>query len=377
MVSLDPSLIRARTSQGMLAGSSTFNTATVPLDLTYEIDVWGQVSRSVEAAQAQTRSTIDALEVVRQTLLADVAVDYFTIRSFDDQDRIFARNVELFRQQLDLAQTQFKAGLAAQTDVLQAQTQLEATLAQEADVRRQRADLEHALALLLGRAPAQFTLPVRPLDLAPPRVPAGLPADLLRRRPDVAGPEEDLAAASAQIGVARSNFFPVFMLTGAAGFETVDVQHTFEWQNRIWSLGPSVTVPIFEGGRLRANLVQAQGRYEELEADYRTAVLGAFRDVEDALTNLHLYYDEAQAQARAVDSARTYLSLTQLQYKQGLVNYLQVLDADRTVLTNELAAAQILSQRLGSTVLLIKALGGGWENPGANAPTTAPATTPR
>jgi multidrug efflux system outer membrane protein len=376
VVTLDPSLTRARTSPGTHFGAATANTAVVPFDLTYEVDIWGQVSRSVEAAKAQTRSAADALEVVRQTLLADVAQDYFTIRSLDDQDRIFARNAELYRQQVTLTQTQLRAGLAGQTDVLQAQTQLDQTLAQETDVRRQRADAEHALAILLGRPPASFTVPVLPLDLVPPVVPAGLPGDLLRRRPDVAGAEEDLAAASAQIGVARSAFFPVVMLTGAAGFETFDVQHTFEWQNRVWSFGPSVSLPIFEGGKLQANLAQARGRYEELEATYRGAVLTAFGDVENALTDLHHQADEALAQARAVAEAREYLRLSQLQYRQGLINYLQVLDADRTVLTNELSAAQTLNQRLASTVLLIKALGGGWEaeHPDPHA-TSAPAAS--
>ncbi|MEI8198250.1 MAG: efflux transporter outer membrane subunit, partial [Phycisphaerae bacterium] len=345
---------------------------------------WGRVQRTVQASQAQAQATLIDLAVVSQTVAADVAVNYFNLRLLDAQDQIFRRNIDLYRDQLKLSQTQFDAGLVGPTDILQVQTLLEATQAQAIDLRRQRADLEHALAILLGQPPAEFTLKPRPPDAKEGQmetvtggggglvVPPGLPADLLRRRPDVAEAEQNLVAANAQIGIAKANYYPVVQLTGVAGFESIDMQHVVDWQSRIWSLGPSVSVPIFEGGKLDANLQQAKARYEELTAIYRGSVLKAFGEVEDSLTDLHLRSDAAVAQARAVKAAREYLRLARLQYQQGLVNNLVVIDADRTLLTNELAALQIQSQRLVSTVLLFKALGGGWD---AQNPAPTPAGT--
>ena len=348
-------------TSGAVSGATTTTLTQIPFDLSYEIDFWGRVSRSYEAAQAQTQASVCDLEVVRQTLLADVAQNYFNLRLLDAQAAILDRNLAMYQEQVDLTGQQLKAGMINETNLFQARTQLESTKVQMVDFRRQRADLEHALAVLLGKAPAEFSLKERSLDNTPLLVPAGLPSDLLRRRPDVAEAEQNLAAACAQVGVAEANFFPVVKLTGAAGFQTTDTQHILDWQNRIFSLGPSVTLPIFQGGQLKASLRQAKARYEELEANYRNAVLGAYNDVENALTDLHMRADEAGAQQKAVDAARGYLQLTQLQYKNGFVNYLQVIDAERTLLTNELSAVQILNERMVSTVLLIKALGGGWE----------------
>ena len=294
-------------------------------------------------------------------MLADLAQDYFNLRSFEEQDRITARNVELYRQQLELTQLQFKAGLVSDTNIYQATTILNATLAQEIDLRRQRTDLEHAIAILLGKPPAHFSLPVRQRAPNPPTIPAGLPSDLLRRRPDLSEAEQNLVAASAQIGVAKANLFPTVRISASAGLEATALNQLWKWDNHFWTIGSNISAPIFEGGMLRANLRQARSRYRELEATYRGAVLGALRDVEDALTDLHLRATEAQAQTRAVDSARQYLQLTEAQYRAGFINYLQVIDADRTLIINEIMEAQLLYQRMISTVLLIKALGGGWD----------------
>lgn len=355
------------TRSGGGAAGRTTTSVRIPFDLAYEVDVWGRVRRSVEAATAQQRASEADFEVVLQTLEADVAQNYFTLRSLDAQDEILRRTTESYRRQEELTQKQLRAGLMAPTDLYQARAQLNSTLAQQIDNRRQRADAEHALAVLLGRTPAELSLDHRPLDLSPPTLPAGLPADLLRRRPDVAAAEQALAAASAQIGVAEADFYPSIRLAGAAGFQSFDLQHALDWENRVWSLGPSVSLPLFEGGRLRANLQQARARFDESLANYRGQVLTAVRDVEDALTDLHHRADEAAAQERAVAASREYVRLSQLQYERGLVGYLQVIDAERTLLSNELSAAQILNQRLVSTVLLIKSLGGGWdaENPPA------------
>jgi multidrug efflux system outer membrane protein len=382
VVTLDPSIQRARTplisrsnsngvsigttggttsSRSSASGGRTATNVRIPFDVSYEVDVWGRVRRAVESAQAQVRATEDDYQVVLQTLQADVAQNYFTLRSLDSQAQILEQNVQAYRQQITLTQTQRNAGLVGPIDVAQAQTLLNSTQAQQIDIRRQRADTQHALAILLGRPPSEITVLNQPLDLAPPLVPAGLPADLLRRRPDVTAAEQNLIAANAQIGIATAAFYPTFRLTGSAGFESIDLQHALDWENRVWSIGPSVSFPLFTGGQLTAQLEQARARYEELNANYRGSILAAFRDVEDSLTDLHLRADEAQAQDQAVQYAREYLRLSQIQYKGGLTNYLQVIDAERTLLTNELSAVQILNQRLVSTVLLIKSLGGGWD----------------
>lgn len=342
--------------------ATTSNRFQVPFDFSYEIDIWGRVRRSYESSTAQAQASVYDLEVVRQTLLADLARNYFSLRSFDAQYELLARNLELYQEQVDLTQNQHKAGLIDESNVLQATAQLESTQAQAADTRRQRADLEHAIAILLGRAPAEFSLDARPVAATPPVISAGLPADLLRQRPDVAEAEQNLVAACAEIGVAKADFFPAVRLTGSAGFQSSDLGSVLDWSNRAWSIGPSISVPIFKGGQLQANLRKAKARYDELEATYRNKVLSAFVDVEDSLTDLHMRADAAQAQAKAVAAGREYLRLTQIQYHSGVIDYMRVVNAEQTLLTNELSEAQILNQRMVSTVLLVKALGGGWNS---------------
>jgi NodT family efflux transporter outer membrane factor (OMF) lipoprotein len=368
----------ATSATGMAVSATTSNRFQIPFDLSYEIDIWGRVRRSYEAAQAQARVAIYDFEVVRQTLLADLARNYFNLRSFDAQYEILARNLNLYQEQVDLTENQYRAGLINETNVLQAKVQLESTRVQAADIQRQRADLEHAIAILLGRAPAEFSLDVRPLNATPLVIPAGLPSDLLRRRPDVAEAEQNLVAASAEIGVAEADFFPAVRLTGSAGFQSSDIKDVLDWRNHVWSIGPSVSLPIFKGGQLRASLGKAKARYDELEATYRNKVLSAFSDVEDSLTDLHMRADAAEAQAKAVAAAREYLRLTRIQYQTGVVDYLHVVNAEQTLMTNELSDAQILNQRMASTVLLIKALGGGWNSqPSASAEEAEPSDTPR
>ena len=379
VITLDPSISRFRTSGNNGGqGSSTVTQTTVPFDLSYEVDVWGRVRRAVESSKATSRASAADFSVVLQTLTADLAQDYFNLRSFDAQDAILQRSIDLYSHQLELTQTQYKAGIAGQIDVVQSQANLEAARAQAIDIRRQREDTVHAIAILTGRPPSELDVALRPLDEPPPIVPAGLPSDLLGRRPDVAEAEQNLASACASVGVAKANFYPVLRLTGTAGFESTSIAKTFDWESRIWSFGPSITMPIFEGGLLNAQLEQAKAKYDELLATFRSTILGAFRDVEDSLTDLHMRSDAAEAQERAIVSSREYLKLAETEYRGGLVSYLNVIDADRTLLNNELVAAQILNQRYVSTVLLIKALGGGW-NPDDpdNDPRTQTANGPQ
>jgi multidrug efflux system outer membrane protein len=366
VISFDPSVTRSHTSanestSNFSNGGTTSTTYLLPFDLTYEVDIWGQVRRSVEAANAQVQASLADYEVVRQTLEADLAQDYFTLRSYDAQNQTLVDTVASYQKQLNLTQLQFRAGLESEADVASAEALLDATKTQQMEISRERDEEEFAVAILLNRAPEDFSLAPSPLSLAPPVIPAGLPADLLRRRPDVAAAEASLAAASANIGVAVSEFYPQLSLTGDAGFESIKSSNLLDWSSRIWSLGPSVSFPLFNGGKLSANLEQQRAAYNQFLAQYRSQVLSAYQDVENSLTDLHSRADEAQAQAAAVQASQDYLRLTQLQFQQGLVDYLTVIDADRTRLGNQLIAEQILNERLVSTVLLIKALGGGWD----------------
>jgi multidrug efflux system outer membrane protein len=386
-VTLDPSIergqfpVRTISGIGSISGSTnkseTTTTVEIPFDLNYEIDIWGRVRRNYEAALANYQASADDFEVVLQTAEADLAQDYFNLRSLDDQEEILRRTIESYRTQVTLTSKELQAGLVGQIDYVQAEQQLDSTITEELEINRQRADQEHVIAVLLGRPPSELSIRLNPLDLTPPRIPAGLPSALLRRRPDVAEAEQNLIATNAQIGVAQANFFPAVSLSGLAGFESFDVQHALDWENRIWSLGANASLPIFEGGQLTSQLEQAKALYLAQRATYRGTVVQAISDVETSLTDLHWQADESQAQHRAVLESRDYVRLSILEYQQGLISYLQVIDAERTLLTSELSAAQLLNSRMASTVLLIKALGGGWDaQAAATQPTTSPVTQP-
>ncbi len=359
-LSLNPSVRRS----GSAAGAAT--SYSLPLQLGFELDVWGRLRRQYESAKDTEQASADDYVFVMQTALADVAQSYFTIHFYDREISLYQEALDLYRKQLDLTQTKYRAGLALQTDLLQAETQINSATNQLIEVRRSRAKQEHALAILLGRPPAEVSLDAQPLTVAIPTVPAGLPVNLLNRRPDVAEAERQLAAANAQVGVAKADFFPSFSVTASGGFDSGSVEHLTDWANRVWSIAPGVNAPIFEGGQLAAAHARAKARYQELVASYRLAVLGAFRDVEDELSDLKLLSDKAVSLEATLTSAREYSRLTELQYRQGLTTYLQVIDANQTLLTNELSAAQAHLDRLNATVLLMKAVGGGWK--GEDAP---------
>ncbi|HVS72447.1 MAG TPA: efflux transporter outer membrane subunit [Phycisphaerae bacterium] len=361
VVTADPSVTRSRSAAGRSGSGATATNIRIPFDVSYEVDIWGRISRSVEAGKAQVKEFEAAFAVVLQTLEADVASDYFSLRSLDRQSAILTREIDEYRQQENLIQQKVDAEIAnSKLDLAQVQSVLETTITQEADLRRQRADFEHAIAVLLGVPPAEFSLPVREQRLAAPAIPAGLPVDLLYRRPDVAEAEQTLIAANANVGVAMANFYPVVTLTGAGGFESFDLQHVANWQSTFWSLGPDVSIPLFTGGRLTGQLRQAKAQYDEILADYRQAVLTAFQDVEDNLSDLHLRAESAAAADRAVTASRQYRELSDVEYRQGIIDALTLIDADRTLQQAEITQAQIEAARLTSTVLLIKSLGGAW-----------------
>jgi len=363
-LSLDPSVQRNRTSETAGGVSRTQTSYAVPLELSYELDVWGRVRRLSESADANTRVSAAEFAVVLQTVQANVALNYFTLRALDTQAAMLTKSLGLYQRQAELVGKQVKAGLVPQTDLLQATTQAEMTTGQLNEVRRLRVNAEHALAVLTGRLPSELSLAPKSLTTEVPIVPAGLPSELLGRRPDVAAAEHRLIAANAAIGQAKADYYPRLTLTGSAGFSTIDASKVVDWQSRVWSAGPSLHLPLFQGGKLDASLDLAKQRYAESLADYRLAVLTAFREAEDVLNDLSNRVGAAESQARVVASARETARLVEMQYRSGLTPYYQLMDAQRTLLSAELAAAQIQNLRLNSTVALVKAIGGGW-NPQA------------
>ncbi len=360
-LSVDPSVQRNRTSDTAGGVSRTQTSYSVPLELSYELDVWGRVRRLSESADASTKVSAAEFAVVLQTVQANVALNYFSLRALDTQAAMLTKSLGLYQRQTELVGKQVKAGLVPQTDLLQATTQVEMTTGQLNEVRRLRINAEHALAVLTGRLPSELSLAPKPLTTEVPVVPAGLPSELLGRRPDVAAAELRLVAANAGIGQAKADYYPRLTLTGSAGFSTIDASKVVDWQSRVWSAGPSLHLPLFQGGKLDASLEGAKQRYEESLADYRLAVLTAFRETEDVLNDLSNRVGAAESQARVVASARETARLVEMQYRSGLTPYYQLMDSQRTLLAAELAAAQIQNLRLNSTVGLVKAIGGGWD----------------
>lgn len=362
---LGPSYDTFKRSSSAFGGSGSFEgeVVTVPFDLTYEVDVWGRVRRSFEAARAEAAAKLAAHRFVLLTVTADVARYYFLLRQLDAEAHILLRTLELRQTALQLAQERAAGGIVSELDVARAKTELSTAETELLDVRRRRAEAENALAVLCGRNAPAFSVAMSPLalDTPPPAIPPGLPSELLERRPDVAEAERELAAANAQIGVAQAAFFPVLRLTGSTGFVSGELDSIFDGSSEVWSVAPSLSLPIFAGGRHAANLVAARAVYDGAFAAYRQRVLVAFADVENALANLQWLGQQAQAQAQVVEAARRAAALSDGRYRQGLVNYLEAVDAERQRLHAERGAVQTLSNRLISTVLLIKALGGAWD----------------
>jgi multidrug efflux system outer membrane protein len=368
-ITLNPSVSRQRTSgnrssavTGQPVRGATISDWLVPVDLTYELDVWGRVRRSLQAATAQAVAAADDEAVIRLTVQSDVAQFYYLVRLLDAQTAILTRTIASYQEQVRLLTVQVNTGLASPIVLRQAEAQLQSTRAQYQDVVRARADEEHALAIVCGRAAPSFSVAPDPLYAAvPPAVPPGLPASVLARRPDVAAAEQLMIAANASVGVATADLYPRFALTGAAGFESSAVQSLFDWQSRLASIALGITAPIFEGGRLRANLRAVRAQYEQAVAGYVNGVLIAYGDVEDALTDLHAFTTEVSDLREAVRASGSYRRLAEVQYRNGLVDYLIVIDAERTLLANELALAQATNLQMSASVHLIKALGGGWQ----------------
>ena len=366
-LSLDPNGNRTRYSPSRTAQPNstvlayTGNQFALPVDLSYEVDLWGRVRRSFRSAREQAQASAAAYQNVLLSLQASVAQTYFMIRSTDLDRHVVAETIELRKKNLSLVESLHQGGADSQVDVAQAETELASAEADYVGLNLRRAQLENALGALCGQTASSFSLAETGRIYQPPAIPSGLPSDLLERRPDVAEAERGMAAASEGIGVAKAAFFPAIQLTGSAGTESVDLQNIFNWENRMWSIGPNISLPLFEGGRNRAGLERAKAAYQEAVAQYRSQVLVAFHEVEDGLAGLRLLKDQYEAQMRAVEGARQAARLSRLRYKEGLVSYIEVEIADRTMLENQITAYELNGQRIVTTVQLIKALGGGWK----------------
>ena len=330
------------------------------LDASYEFDVWGRIRRNIEASTASAQASAADLETARLSIHAELAVDYFVLRGLDAQRQLLDFTITAFERALELTINRYNAGIASQIEVLQARTQLENTRAQAIEVGVQRAQFEHAIAILLGKPPAEFSLPPAPITVLPPAIPISLPSELLERRPDIAAAERRVAAANAEIGIAQAAFYPTVTLRSIVGLESSSLTNLFSWPSALWSLGASAVEIVFDGGRRQAVTEQTKAAYDATVAIYRQTVLTAFQGVEDSLSTLRILEEQAAQQAKAAQTAEAALLLAINRYKGGITTYLEVVIVQNTALTAERVALDLLTRRMTATVLLIKALGGLW-----------------
>ena len=338
-----------------------YNDFSLAGQASWEPDLWGQVRRSVESARASAQASAADLANVELSVRSELAQDYFELRGLDLQKQLLDNTVVSYADYLKLTQTRFKGGVATDSDVALAETQLKSTQAQDIDVGVARAQYEHAIATLIGEPASNFSLAQAPLSLPLPQVPTGLPSELLERRPDIAGMERRTDAANAQIGIAISAYYPNITLSGTGGFESKNPGTWIQGPSALWSLGASATELLFDAGRRHALTEEARDDYEATVANYRQSVLNAFQEVEDNLAALRILDQESATQADAVAAAQRSLQLSTIRYKQGLVDYLEVLTAQTALLTNQRTQADITTRQFAANVLLIKALGGGWD----------------
>jgi NodT family efflux transporter outer membrane factor (OMF) lipoprotein len=361
-VGVTRSLRSSTLNTGLSASRNAVTEYSLPVDVSWELDVWGRIRRTVESSQENAQASAADLETARLSARTELAQDYFQLRSFDTQKQLLDAAVADFEKSLALTNNRYNSGVASRAEVLQAETQLKTTQAQAIDVGVQRAQLEHAIALLIGKPASAVSIPEAPLTMttAPPPIPLGVPSEVLERRPDIAAAERRVAAANAQIGVAEAAFYPTVSLQASGGFESSSLSKWLSWPSRFWSVGPAISETVFDGGLRRAQSDQARAAYDANVALYRETVLAGFQEIEDNLAALRILESEAQVQDEAVTAAQQSAAVITNQYRAGIVNYLDVITAQTAALTNERTAATILGNRLNATVLLVKALGGGW-----------------
>ena len=371
-VTVDPSATRERISSRRPPPTSifdgiTYNDYVLPFDVSYQADVWGQIRKNVESYREQAQASAADLATVNLSMHADLAVDYFQARSLDAEEQLLNSTVTQYEQALELNESRFQGGIASEVEVEQAKTILQTTRAQAIDVGVARAQYEHAVAILIGKPPAEFSLPPLPLTAPPPHVPIGVPSDLLERRPDIAAAERLVASANAQIGVAKSAYYPTLNLSASGGFESNSITTLLNGPSGLWAFGLSAAETVFDAGRRRALTDEARAAYDYQVATYRQTVLNGFQQVEDSLAAVRILENEAAVQDEAVAAAQRSLDLSITRYKGGVTSYLEVITAENAALTDEVTAVNILGRRLANTVLLIQALGGGWDRAGLPA----------
>jgi len=379
-VEASPSVTRQRTSANSsptgnsFSRSKTFNQFNVTGDASWELDLWGRVRRAVEGARARLDSSAADLESVRLSIQAEVAMNYFTLRSLDEQSALLQKTADTFAKALEMTRNRKTGGIATDLDVAQAETQLKSARAQIPAVDLQRAQSRHALAVLCGQAATTFALTADTTSTSleqglnasgqvtdAPVIPVSVPSEWLEHRPDIASAERLMAAANAEVGVAKAAFYPRVVLNASGGFESVSASTLFDWPSHLWAVGPSVQFPLFTGGRNRAQLASAKAAYDGAVASYRQTVLTAFQDVEDRLAAQSLLAVQLEEEQAALTAARRALDISMNRYKAGVEQYLDVITAQTAVLTHEQSVAQLSGQQNAASVALIKALGAGWD----------------
>ncbi|MGA9801526.1 MAG: efflux transporter outer membrane subunit [Terriglobales bacterium] len=371
VASTNPSIMNARTSPGQLGGITggssgltirTYTNYSLPFDASWEPDFWGRVRSGVRANVYAAQASAADLENTRLSEQAELAVDYYELRAQDSLKQILDSTVAAYQDALDLAQIQYRAGLSNDETVAQAEGQLRAAQAQDTDLGVLRAQYEHAIAVLIGQPASTFSLPAQPLEAKPPAIPAGVPSELLERRPDIAVAERSVAQANAQIGVAKAAYFPNIILSASGGFGNSSVSDWFTWPSRFWSIGPGLAETIFDAGLRRATVQQYQANYDQTVANYRQTVLTSFQLVEDNLASLRILSQATAQQNTAVEAATRSLQEAIARYKAGVDPYLSVIVAQTTLLNDQQTAVNFRMQEMVASVQLIKALGGGWSD---------------
>jgi NodT family efflux transporter outer membrane factor (OMF) lipoprotein len=360
-VTSDPAITTARGSGAdASAGTSSRTSFTLPLNASWEPDLWGSIRRGVTAGTATAEALAANVGSARLLFQSELAQDYFGLHGLDAEAELLAGTEASYAEYLTLTQNRFSAGIASDLDVAQAETQLYAVQARLMDLGVQRAAFEHAVAILTGKAPAELTIPAVTLNVSPPPVPLGVPSELLERRPDIASAERQVAAANEQIGIAMAAFYPNLTLTGSAGLASSSLAKWFTWPSRFWAVGPQLAATLFEAGRRRGIVAEQRAAYDATVAGYRQAVLTAMQQVEDNLAALRILSGEADKVQQTIQAATRALDISSAQYRAGTASYLTVITSQATLLDANVTAVTLLTRRLTASVLLIEALGGGW-----------------
>src|ERR1017187_1526004 len=346
---------------GTAATPGTFTDYDLPFDASWAPDLWGRVRNTVNSNVAAAQASAADLENTRLTAQAELAVDYYQLRTQDSLKQLLDATVVAYQESLQVNQALYETGIGADEAVAQAEVQLPSTQAQDTNLGIARAQYEHAIALLVGQPASTFSLPVEPLKANPPAIPLGVPSQLLERRPDVAADERLMAQANAQIGIAKAAYYPTLTLSATGGFESSSIANWLTWPSRFWSVGPTLAETLFDAGLRTAAVAQFQAAYDQTVANYRQTVLTAFQQVEDNLAALRILSTQTQQQDAAVNAARRYLAIATDRYKLGLDPYLDVITAQTTLLSNQQTAVSLRMQQLTDSVQLIEALGGGWD----------------